>query len=220
VPDPRRAQGKRYPLAPTLAVVALGLLAGKVDLAEIQRFGTRLSQLQRKVLGFWPKKGTRFYPAPTYTVLRDLLIALDLNALADVLTRWLQAQAGRLPASLALDGKTIRDHLGCIVSLVEHEDGVPVALIAAPNKGHELPAAQKLLRSEAVNLLDCVVTADPLHCQKETAQLITQEKGGDYVLGVKDNQPTVRQNAQKKLAGATPLLSRPSPTGAASKPAP
>jgi hypothetical protein len=220
VPDPRRAQGKRYPLAPTLTVVALGLLAGKIDLAEIQRFGTRLSQPQRKALGFWPKKGTRFYPTPTYTVLRDLLIALNLNALADVLTRWLQAQTGRLPASLALDGKTIRDHLGCIVSLVEHEDGAPVALIAAPNKGHELPAAQKLLRSEAVNLLDCVVTADPLHCQTETAQIITQEKGGDYVLGVKDNQPTVRQNAQKKLAGATPLLPRLSPTGVASKPAP
>jgi predicted transposase YbfD/YdcC len=77
-----------------------------------------------------------------------------------------------------------------------------------------------LLRSEAVNLLDCVITADLLHCQKETAQLITQEKGADYVLGVKDNQLTVRQNTQKKLAGATPLLPRPSPTGAASEPAP
>jgi hypothetical protein len=171
-------------------------------------------------LGFWLKPGTKFYPAPTYTVLRHLLIALDLDALAHVLTGWLQSQAGRLPASLALDGKTIRDHLGCIVSLVEHEDGAPVALIAAPNKGHELLAAQTLLRSPAVNLLDCVVTADPLHCQKETAQLLTQEKGGHYVLGVKDNQPTVRQNAEKKLAGATPLLSRPNPAGAASKPAP
>jgi hypothetical protein len=220
VPDPRRAQGKRYPLAPTLTVVALGLLAGKVDLSEIQRFGTRLSQSQRQALGFWPKKGTKFYPAPTYNVLRDLLRALDLAALADVLTRWLQAQAGRLPASLALDGKTIRDHLGCIVSLVEHEDGAPVAVIAAPNKGHELPAAQKLLRSDAVNLLGCVVTADPLHCQQETAQIITQEKGGHYVLGVKANQPTVRQNTEKKLAGATPLLPGPNPAAAASKPAP
>jgi hypothetical protein len=220
VPDPRRAQGKRYPLAPTLTVVALGLLAGKVDLSEIQRFGTRLSQPQRKALGFWLKKGTRFYPAPTYPVLRDVLMALDLDALADVLTRWLQAQAGRLPASLALDGKTIRDHLGCIVSLVEHEDGAPVAVSAASSKGHELPAAQKLLRSDAVNLMGCVVTADPLHCQRETAQIITQEKGGDYVLGVKDNQPTVRQNAQRKLAGATPLLPGPNPAGAASKPAP
>jgi hypothetical protein len=220
VPDPRRTQGKRYPLAPTLTALALGLLAGKVHLSEIQRFGTRLSQPQRKALGFWPKKDTRFYPVPTYAVLRDLLVALDLNAFADVLTRWLQAQAGQLPTSLALDGKTIRDHLGCIVSLVEHEDGAPVALIAAPNKGHELPAAQQLLRSEAVNLLDCVVTADPLHCQKETAGIITQEKGGDFVLGVKDNQPTVRRNTENKLSGATPLLPRPNPAGAASRPAP
>lgn len=198
----------------------MGLLAGKVHLAEIQRFGTRLSQSQRKALGCWPKKGTPFYPVPTYTVLRDLLIALDLAAFADALTRWLQRQAGRLPASLALDGKTIRDHLGGIVSLVEHEDGAPVAVCAAPNKGHELPAAQQLLRSDAVNLLGCVVTADPLHCQKETAQILTQEKGGNYVLGLKDNPPTVRQNAQNKLAAATPLLFRPNPTGAASKHAP
>jgi hypothetical protein len=161
VPDPRRKQGQRYPLAPCLVILALGLLAGKVDLAQIQRFGTRLSQRQRQALGFWPKKGTRFYPVPTYTVLRDLLLALDLDALAGVLTRWLQGQAGRLPASLALDGKTIRDQLGCIVSLVEHEDGAPVAVIAAPNKGHELPAAQKLLRSASVNLLDCVVHRRP-----------------------------------------------------------
>ena len=219
VPDPRRKQGQRYPLAPCLVVLALGLLAGQVDLTQIQRLGTRLSQAQRKALGLRPKKGTRFYPAPTYNVLRDLLQSLDLEAFADVLTRWLQAQAGRLPAALALDGKTIRDHLGLIVSLVEHEDGAPVAIIAAPNKGHELPAAQQLLRSDTVNLLGCVVTADPLHCQTQTAQLITQEKGGDYVLGVKDNQPTVRQNAQKKLAGLTPLLPKPNPIAVASKPA-
>ena len=219
VPDPRRAQGQRYPLAPTLTLIALGLLAGKVHLAEIHRVGTRLSQRQRQTLGFWRKKGTKFYAVPGYYTLRDLLLALDLNALADVLTRWLQAQAGRLPASLALDGKTIRDRLGLIVSLVEHDDGAPVALIAAPNKGHELPAAQALLRSASVNLLGCVVTADPLHCQTQTAQIVTQEKGGDYVLGLKDNQPTVRHNAAQKLAGATPLLPRPSRGMAASKPA-
>ena len=218
VPDPRRAQGKRYPLAPCLTVLALGLLAGKVHLSEIQRFGTRLSQPQRQALGFGRKNGTRFYTVPTYTVLRDLLRRVDLHALADVLTRWLQSQAGLLPASLALDGKTIRDHLGCIVSLVEHEDGAPVALRAAPNKGHELPVAQALLRSESVHLVGCVVTADPLHCQTETAQIITQHKGGDYVLGLKNNQPTVRHNAETKLAGATPLLSRPAVATVASKP--
>jgi len=75
----------------------------------------------------------------------------------------------------------------------------------------------KLLRSEAVHLSGCVVTADPLHCQKEAAQIITQEKGGDYVLGVKANPPTVRTNTEKKLAGNTPLVPRLRPTGAGAK---
>ena len=55
-----------------------------------------------------------------------------------------------------------------------------------------------------MNLLGCVLNADPLHCQKEAAQLITQEKCGDFMLGVQANQPTVQQNAEKKPAEATP----------------
>ena len=55
-----------------------------------------------------------------------------------------------------------RTRISGIVSLVENEDGAPVALIAAPNKSHELPSAQKLFRSEAVTLVGCVPTADPL----------------------------------------------------------
>ena len=78
-----------------------------------------------------------------------------------------------------------------------------------------LNAAQRYRLKDALRQVP-----DPLHCQKETAPLLTQEKGGDFVLGVKGNQPTVRANAAKKLAGATPLLSRPNPAAAASKPAP
>jgi hypothetical protein len=141
VPDPRGTQGIRYPLAPTLTILVLGLLAGKVRLPEILRFGTRLSHVQRQALGFWPKQETKLYPAPTRAVLRRLLIVLDLGALTDVLTRWLESQIGLLLSSLALDGKTIRDRLDCILSLIEREDGVPAALNAASNKGQELPAA-------------------------------------------------------------------------------
>ncbi len=208
VPDPRRKAGRRYPLAPMLLIVALGLLSGAQQLAEIHRRGTRLSQRQRRQLGFWPKKGTRFYPVAGYHCLRDLLCILDLEALARVLTEWLQAQAGRLPRTLAVDGKTIRDHLGLIVSLVDQEDGVPVAVAAAPHKGHELTCTQHLLSSDAVDLTGALVTADSLHCQDKTMQIITQCKGGDFLIQVKGNQPTALQVAEQKLAGVTPLLSR------------
>ena len=36
-----------------------------------------------------------------------------------------------------------------------------------------------------------VITADALHCQQETCQLIT-DSGGHYVIPVKDNQPMLR----------------------------
>lgn len=41
-----------------------------------------------------------------------------------------------------------------------------------------------------MDLSDVVVTADALHTQKETATFIT-ERGGDYLLTVKRNQPSL-----------------------------
>jgi predicted RecB family nuclease len=140
IADSRGAQGTRYPFAPTLTILVLGILAGKVHLSTIQRLGARLSQAQRRALGFWPKEGTKFYRVPTRAVLRKLLSVLDLDALTDVLTRWVQSQASLLPSSLALDGKTIRDRLDRMFSLSKPEHGAPVALIAASPKGQELPA--------------------------------------------------------------------------------
>ncbi|MGL4743195.1 MAG: ISAs1 family transposase [Dermatophilaceae bacterium] len=59
---------------------------------------------------------------------------------------------------------------------------------AVPDKGSEIPALRELLA--AIDLTDVVVTADALHCQRETAQWITGQ-GGHYVLTVKGNQPTL-----------------------------
>lgn len=219
MPDPRRKQGRRFPLPVVLTLIALALLGGAQSVRDIQRAAQRLSPAQRRGLGLRPKKGTRFHPVPGYDLYRDVLAALDLEAFAQRLTGWLQARAGLLPRTLALDGKTIREHLGCIVSLVDQEDGVPVALAVAPGKGHELKAAQNLLADEQVSLAGCAVTADALHCQQQTAQIITQQKGGDYLLAVKANQPTLAARAETVLAAEvdTPFLSRPTAAGAGSK---
>ena len=84
-------------------------------------------------------------------------IKIELDALARMLTQWLLAHAGQLPWTLAVDGKTIRDHLGLIVTLVDTEDGTPVAVAAAVRgKGHELKTTQTLLASPEVELLHAV----------------------------------------------------------------
>lgn len=114
----------------------------------------------------------------------------------------------------------IRDIIG-MVSLVEAEDGAPVALAVMDQKENtercELKAAQQLLA--AVPSLDGkTVTADPLHCQKETARIIL-EKGGEYLLQIKANQPTLLETARAATSGS-PLLSRPPADTGASKNAP
>jgi len=218
VPDPRSPSARRYSIGAVLTLVALGLLRGATHLSEIVRTAQRLDQRQRAHLGLPCKKGTRFRSVPTYDVFREVLRRVELAALARELTLWLQAHAGTLPRTLAVDGKTIREHLGLIVTLVDAESGAPVAVAAdVRGKGHELKTTQALLASEEVQLQNAVVTADSLHCQDLTAHLITREKGGDYLLQVRDNQPTLHRHAQTQLAGAPPLFAPPTPDAGASK---
>jgi predicted transposase YbfD/YdcC len=65
------------------------------------------------------------------------------------------------------------------------EYGLVLGQVKVPKKGQESAAVQDILHW--LELDGCVVTADALHCQTDTARLIV-EKGGDYVLPVKRNQ--------------------------------
>jgi hypothetical protein len=210
VPDPRSRCARAFPIGAVLSVVALGLLRGTVHLSAIVRCAQKLSQDQRRRLRLPYKKGSRFVRVPGYSVFRQVLQRVSLDELARVLTLWMQAHAGELPRTLAIDGKTIRDRLGLIVTLVDTEDGTPAAVIAdTRGKGHELKTVQKLLASPDVNLINAVVTSDSLHCQDKTAHIITHEKGADYVTQVRDNQPTLHAYAQKQLEQAPPFSLHP-----------
>ena len=212
VPDPRSRSARRYLIGAVLSLVALGLLRGAVHVSTILRTAQKLSQRQRGQLRLPMKQGTRFRQVPGYDVFREVLSRVDLDALARVLTQWLQSHAGELPRTLAVDGKIIRDHLGLIVTLVEAEAGAPVAVAAhTAGKGHELKTTQALLASPEVSLINATVTADSLHCQDQTAHIITREKGGDFLLQIRDNQPTLHQHAQTQLVAAPPLFAKTMP---------
>lgn len=59
-----------------------------------------------------------------------------------------------------------------------------------PDKTNEIPTAQEFLRG--LNLKNVVITADAMHCQRETAKIIAEQKG-IYVFPVKDNQRLLRE---------------------------
>jgi hypothetical protein len=218
-PDPRQAN-TRYRIGPVLTLIAMALLAGRREIAEIARFATTLTQRQRRRLGLPLKKGTRaFHEVPGYGVFYQVLTRMDPEAFAARLNEWLLRQAGTLPQALALDGKMIRDHIG-LLTLAQHEDGAPQAVAIYDQKEGtprcEQTAAAALL--EKLPVLDGkIITADPLHCQRKTAACIV-EKGGDYLLQVKGNQPNLLKQGQGMDAlKDTLFLPNPNPGTGASK---
>ena len=63
---------------------------------------------------------------------------------------------------------------------------------------NEIPAVQRLL--QRVDLDGSLVTADALNTQTETARIVVQDQGGDYLFTVKGNQSGVADNVQQLYA--------------------
>ena len=205
-PDPR-ASNRRYPLGAVLGVIAMALLSGARDVAQIQRFSWRLLGPQRAALGFRRKPGKATFRMPGYSVYRDVLIALDLDAFAQILNTWLSAHHGSLPAALALDGKMIRDTIG-VLSVVDVETGVPVSMRILTQKEGEGERCEKIAARHTVQQMSdgqgALLSGDALHTDKTMASL-TVEHGWDYLLQVKGNQPTIKAHLAQKTA-PTPFL--------------
>ena len=207
VPDPR-AGNRSFHIGGMLSVVAMALLCGHRDLSAIVRFANRMHHNHRVALGM-PRfaQGGTYRKVPGYTALRNLLRQLDPDAFASVLGAWLAAHSGTLPKSLALDGKFIRNTVG-VVCLADHATGVPVAMATASQKEGEgarceMKVGQRLLRE--TNLANAIVTADPLHCQRETARTVVAG-GGEYLFQAKANQKGVLARAECKTEGLPPFL--------------
>src|SRR5215213_6484966 len=101
IPDPRRRQGRRYPLAPLLLFSVLAVLAGATSYRGILTFiGVHRERLNAV-------SGTRLRRAPAVNTLRDLFLALEPAALEAAFRGHARALAGGAPASgprvIALD---------------------------------------------------------------------------------------------------------------------
>jgi predicted transposase YbfD/YdcC len=109
-----------------------------------------------------------------------------------------------LPA-VAIDGKTLRGarlpeqrqvHL---LSALAFESGATIAQARVDEKTNEITIARPML--EPLDLQGCVVTADALHAQRELAKFLVETKHAHYVLGLKGNQPSIAEWAQKLFDG-------------------
>jgi hypothetical protein len=215
--DPRRSN-RTFPCWSLLVFIAMALFAGRDNLAAVQRYAQFLTQAQRAWLRFPRKKGSTFRKVPSYTALRNLLIQIDPQKLANCLNQWLQANLGTLPRALAIDGKWIRDR-ALSLCLSDHETGAPVAIGFAKEKTKTDDEQSKddfkregeqtvALRLYATtNLENATITGDALNNNKPQAQAVLDARG-DYFFQLKNENRHAYQAALQK-AETTPLLPTP-----------
>ena len=170
VPDPRRAQGKRYPLPYLLMFTVLALLSGARSYRGVITF---LEQRREHLNHHF---GVDLQRAPVVNTLRTVLQSLSTEALEDAFRRHAKAllpagEAGEQPV-IALDGKTLRgsfDHFNDrkaaqTLTAFASASAIVLAHIEIDDKSNEIPAAQQMIRE--LGLTGVVFTADAMHCQK------------------------------------------------------
>ena len=144
--------------------------------------------------------------SPCVATLHRVFKNLDVKAFEAAVGGWL-ARCGVEPDEpLSLDGKTLRGIHGeeiagvHLVSAYASRSGAVLAQMAAPGKGQELNAAKEVLGQ--VSLRERVVLADALLTQREVCERIVAS-GGDYLLAVKENQPTLHRDLEWAFSPAS-----------------
>jgi len=191
VPDPRVARTRRHPLPDLLFIALCASLAGCDHFTEMEDWAIESHDWLTQHLDL---------PGgiPSHDTFTRVFARLDPDAFRQAFMEWiadLRAQfiAADGPQHLALDGKTARRsgspandqpplHL---VNVWASEAGLVLAQARVDGKGNEITALPGLLR--LLDLDGCLVTADAMHCQQETARQII-DGGGDYLLALKRNQ--------------------------------
>ena len=200
VADPRMKRGIRHRMLSMLTVAVCAVLSGAKSYIAIGEWAKRSTQDMRKRMECRFDKNTGLFVAPSEPTLRRTMQAVDPVALDNAVSRWLITQAPVAGNAIALDGKTScgstskegkQTHL---VSAFLHKEGIVIAQQAVAAKSNEITAVRPLLAN--IDIAGSVVTADAMHTQKDTARFIVEEKHADYLLTVKDNQPTLKQDIE------------------------
>lgn len=193
IEDVRHPSYIEHKLSDVLIIIMCAVLSGLDDLAEIYIFAQNKAEFFQQNFGI--------DKIPSKPTLSRILNLLDGNAVAKVIIEIMKEQAESLGNILAIDGKAIRStsknknpHSALqILTAYLTESGVVLGQKSINEKTNEIPVFQEML--DSLDVKGKTITADALHCQKETCKKI-KDKGGNYVLGLKENQKLLFEDVE------------------------
>ena len=193
--DARRVQGRRHRLADIVVIAVCAAICGADSWVEVEMFGLAKEE--------WFGKHLKLaHGIPSHDTFGRVFSQIDSTALMQSLNRWIGA-SGILGEGdvIALDGKTVRrshdERSGSkalhLVSAWATDHHLVLAQQAVDDKSNEITAIPEVLA--LLDLDQKVITIDAMGTQTAIAAQIVED-GGDYVLALKDNHPTLHKEVR------------------------
>jgi len=192
--DRRQEKKVLYPLDEILLLTLCAVLCGGDGWVEVAAFGERKLDFLRRFRPF--EHGT-----PSHDQLGNVFAALDAKKFQQCFIDWVGALGKGLGGVVAVDGKTLRRSFdkaggkGPIHMISAWSSGQRLVLgqSKVDDKSNEITAIPELL--DLLTLRGAIVTIDAIGCQKDIAAKII-DKEADYVLALKGNQGTLRDDVE------------------------
>lgn len=190
LPDPRGAN-VWHPLSDVMTIAILAVFCGSRGWADVEFW----AQNHQEWLATFLKLP---HGIPTHDTFDRVFASLDPAAFETCFMSWSATLVASGKKLIAVDGKTLRrsfEHGWSktpihMVSAFVSDNQVVLGQLKVDNKENEIVAIPRLL--ELLDLRKATVTIDAMGCQKQIAQQIIKQKG-NYVLAVKENQPTLHE---------------------------
>jgi predicted transposase YbfD/YdcC len=201
LPDPRR-HNVRHLFTDILTIAILAVMSRSNDWSEVVLYAESREAWLKTFLSL--PKGI-----PCQDTFRRVFARINPDAFEQCFIRWTAALAqagGEAPEGrlIPFDGKTMRrsfqhawnkQGLHLVSAWCQHNQ-IVLGQLAVEEKSNEITAIPKLLAM--LNIKKAIVSIDAMGCQREIAQQI-KTQGGDYVLAVKENQPTLHEKVRLLL---------------------
>ena len=174
----------KHKLIDILKLVMISILCGMDELDKIVDYG--------KNKKYFLEKEFDIKTIPSKSTLTRVFVMIDPKWLGLSIVGIVQSLIKEKTKQIMFDGKAIRstDAIKSIEKMMNivtayTDTGISLLQKTVEDKTNEIPAVQELI--EMIDVEGLIITADAMHCQKETAKKII-DNGGNYVLQLKANQ--------------------------------